>query len=260
MRMTTAITDASLESWERHTQAGFHALSLGRWREASDEWLKSLDEVQTAETSDARRPAALNNSGVASLLESRWSDAKAYFDEARQAWTQVQLHIPELEVPVVGRSSSFHFRLATRHQDAFAASRRQRCAVLCRAALAITDFNAELALDATGRSSPSFENASLVKRALVDAFGPRCPELQLIAESEGSIDGRSMAGHSEFSAAALYGEKAQRVFELLARSMSAALSADYRRLEMATNLTALLSARLLPAHSHIPHHLDGSDE
>lgn len=253
--MTSAITGASLESWERHTQAGFHALSLGLWREAADEWLKSLGEVQTAETSDARRAAAMNNSGVASLLESRWSDAKAYFDEARQAWTQVQLHIPELEVPVVGRSSSFHFRLATRHQDAFAASRRQRCAVLCRAASAITDFNAELALQATGRSSPSCEDMSPTTRALVDAFGPRCPELLLIAESDGST-----AGRSEFSAAALYGEKAQRVFELLARSMSAALSADYRRLEMATNLTALLSARLLLARSHIPAHVDGSDE
>lgn len=259
--MTSAMNDASLESWERHTQAGFHALSCGRWREAADEWLKSIDDVRTAETWDARIAAAMNNSGVASLLESRWADAEVYFDKARQAWTQAQARIPELEVPIVGRSSAFHFRLATRHQEAFAASRRRRCAVLCRAASAITDFNSGLARYAAARSSPSSEDMRAIVCAVVDAFGPRCAELQLIGE-----DDNSMTGPAEIPSAdaartdALYGEKALRVFELQARSMAAALSTDYRRLEMATNLTALLSPRLLRARAGSPSHLDGSEE
>jgi hypothetical protein len=260
--MTSAIGEASLESWERHTAAGFRALSCGLWREAADEWLKSIDDVRSAESWDARRAAALNNSGVTCLLESRWAAAEDYFAKARQAWMQTEARIPELDVPVVGRSSVFHFRLATRHHNAFDANRRRRCAVLCKAASAITDFNAGLvARRAVARSASPCENMSPIVRALVDAFGPRCPELQLIR-----VDDNSVAEPAEIPSArgeetdALYGEKARRVFELKARSMAAALSADYRRLEMATNLTALLSPRLLPACTGSPSHLDGSEK
>ena len=59
---------------------------------------------------------------------------------------------------------------------------------------------------------------------------------------------------------AIYAEKALRARELQGRSMAAALSADYRRLEMATNLTALLSPRLLGANSINPSQLDGTDQ
>jgi hypothetical protein len=252
--MTSAIGEASLESWERHTAGGFRALSCGLWREAADEWLKSIDDVRSAESWDARRAAALNNSGVTCLLDSRWAAAEDYFAKARQAWMQTEARIPDLDVPIVGRSSVFHFRLATRHHDAFDANRRRRCAVLCKAASAITDFNAGLvARHAAARSSSSRLDMSTIVRALVDAFGPRCPELQLIGAEPAEIPS---AGQTD----ALYGEKARRIFELKARSMAAALSADYRRLEMATNLTALLSPRLLTTRTDNPSHLDGLEK
>lgn len=251
--MTSAIDDTSLEIWERHTSAGFRALSCRRWQEAADEWLKSLDDVRTAERSDARLAAATNNMGVASLLEARWAAAERYFDMAREAWAQAQARIPELEIPVTGRSSAFHFRLATRHHEAFAESRRRRCAALCTAASAITDFNAGLARHASGRTSPSSEDPSVIVHAVVDAFGPRCPELKLIGEGDNSS--ATDAAQTD----AIYAEKALRARELQARSMAAALSADYRRLEMATNLTALLSPRLLGASAINPSQLDGTE-
>jgi hypothetical protein len=186
----------------------------------------------------------MNNMGVACLLEARWAAAERYFDMAREAWVQAQARIPLLEIPVTGRSSAFHFRLATRHHEAFADSRRRRCAALCTAASAITDFNAELGRHASGGSSPCSETPSTFVHALVEAFGPRCPELNLIRESDNSV---APAAEITPADAAIYAEKALRAHELQARSMAAALSADYRRLEMATNLTALLSPRLLGA-------------
>jgi hypothetical protein len=256
--MTSAIDDTSLEIWERHTSAGFRALSCRRWREAADEWLRSHDDVRTAETWDARQAAAMNNMGVACLLEARWAAAERYFDMAREAWAQARARIPQLEIPVTGRSSVFHFRLATRHHEAFADSRRRRCAALCTAASAITDFNAGLTRHAAGRSSPSSEATSAIVHALVDAFGPRCPELKLIGESDNSVAGAADTTPADAAQTdAIYAEKALRAHELQARSMAAAFSADYRRLEMATNLTALLSPRLLGASTTNPSQLDG---
>jgi hypothetical protein len=257
--VTSSVSDASLENWERHTQAGFRALSRGLWRQAAEEWQTSFEDLQSAKAWDARVAAAMNNTGVACLLDSNPAAAESHFDKAREAWTQTQARIPELEVPVVGRSSAFHFRLATRHQEAFAAHRRRRCAVLCKAASAITSFNAGLARPASN-SSTAREQMREIAQTLVDAFGPRCPEIQLIGE------GTTTAGPEEITSSAAartnapYGEKAERVFELQARSMAAALSTDYRRLEMATNLTALLSPRLLREIADNTSDLDGTDE
>jgi hypothetical protein len=259
--MTSAIEDTSLEIWEAHTSAGFRALSCRRWREVTDEWLKSFDAVRTAEKSDARLAAAMSNMGVACLLEARWTAAERYFDRAREAWARAEAHIPQLEIPVTGRSSAFHFRLATHHHEAFADSRRRRCAALCTAASAITDFNARLARQASGRSSPSSEPSSAIVHAVVDAFGPRCLELKLIGESDNSIARTDEITPPDAAQTdAIYAEKALRARELQGRSMAAALSADYRRLEMATNLTALLSPRLLGANSINPSQLDGTDQ
>lgn len=257
--MTTAMGEASLESWERHTAAGFRALSRSLRREAADEWAKSIDDLTSTENWDARLAAAMNNAGVGCLLEAKWTAAAGYLGKARDAWARTEAHIPELEVPIVGRSSAFHFRLATRHQDAFAANRRRRCAMLCNAASAITDFNAGVAArhTAAGTSFPG-KDISAIVRALSDAFGPRCPELQLIGARDDATAEIPPAGGEETDA--LYEEKARRVFELMARSMSAALSPDYRRFEMATNLTALLSPRLLPAYAGSPSDIDGSEK
>jgi hypothetical protein len=87
--------------------------------------------------------------------------------------------------------------------------------------------------------------AAAVTRNATDAFGPRCPELKLIENDDSEP---------------LYREKALRAFDLQVRSMAAALSTDYRRLEMATNLTALLSPRLLGVNTTRSPELDGPEQ
>lgn len=259
--MTSSIDDTSLENWERHTSAGFRALSRRRWRTISEEWLQSIEDVRTAETWDARLAAAMNNMGVVYLLEARWTAAERYFDMARESWALAQARIPQLEIPVTGRSSAFHFRLATRHHEAFAGSRRRRCTALCTAASAITDFNAELGRHASGRSSPSSAPPSAIVHAVVEAFGPRCPELKLIGVGDNSSTGAAEITPADAAQTdAIYAKKALRARELEARSIAAALSADYRRLEMATNLTALLSPRLLGVSAIHPSQLDGTEQ
>jgi hypothetical protein len=243
--MTSTIGDASLESWERHTAAGFRAMSHTHWSEAADEWRKAFDHVRASEPWDARRAAGLNNLGVAYLLDARYTEAEDYFDNARDSWARTEAYIPDLDVPVVGHSSVFHLRLATRHHDAFADSRRRRCVQLCAAASAITNFNAALAQRKETSSPLSLEVAAALIRNATDAFGARCPELKLMEN-----------GDSE----PLYREKALRAFDLQARSMAAALSPDYRRLEMATNLTALLSPRLLGLNETRSPKLDGPEQ
>lgn len=152
-------------------------LGKNRPHEAAEAWLGYAGTVHSDETSAPMRAAQLNNAGVACCLMSNLLDAATHFAHAIEEWRHVRADVEAMEVPVGGRSSVFHLRLAMQHHDAFAALKRERLLVLVAAAQAITAYNARL------NSHHEDERENDMMEALSAAFGPECAEVRLLREA-----------------------------------------------------------------------------
>jgi hypothetical protein len=233
-----------MEDWAATTNAGFRAMGASRHRDAAHAWLLAV-EATTAFSGDPRYAAAQTNSGVAYALLGLANDAGAAFNTAESSWTQVLDRLPTLDVPVVGTSSSFHFRLASENLASFAEARRRRYARLCDACLAITRFNALFA----DRSAPP-PKAALAAAActlaplLSDVLGAHSPEMSLLTEGASAL---------------AYAEKVA-CFDRRSRSMTAALSDECLHLETAVSLTALIAPGLFASETSIDGAAPGARE
>jgi hypothetical protein len=226
---------SEMEDWAATTTAGFRAMGASRHREAAHAWLLAV-EATTALSGDPRYAAGQTNIGVAYALLGLANEAEAAFNTAESSWTQVLDRLPELDVPVVGTSSSFHFRLASENLASFAEARRRRYARLCDACLAITRFNALFADRAAPQPKAALAAAARTLAPLLsDVLGSRSPEMSLLTEG---------------ASASAYAEKVA-CFDRRRRSMTGALSADCLHLETAVSLTAMIAPGLFASEASI---------
>lgn len=220
--------------WTNRTIAGFHAMSVSRREEAARCWVSVAEALRPAGPSDPRYAACQSNAGVGHILLFQQAEAEAALGEAERSWMLVLSNVGILDVPVVGTSSSFHFRLASQNLPAFTEARRRRYAKLCEAALGMTRFNS-LCARAMASAQDDVEAARRsLKILLSDILGPGAPELRLLADAPASVGGESSPYAEKISA-----------FRLKQRSMAEALSDDCQRLEDAVALTALITPHLL---------------
>jgi hypothetical protein len=145
-------------------------------QQAAEAWLGYAVTVPSEDTLEPMRAAQDNNSGVACCLMSNMRDAATHFARAQDEWRNVRAHVEAMDVPVAGRSSVFHLRLAIDHHDAFASLKRERLLALISAAQAITAYNARLNLHHENWCDPDMIDA------LSTAFGPECAEVRLLRE------------------------------------------------------------------------------
>lgn len=207
---------------------GFIALGNGDAIAAAQLWLEALlREPDSAPL----RAAVHNNAGVAFFIGSKAAEAARQFAQAEQSWSQSLEGIASLDVPIGSRSSVFHLRLAMDHQEAFTALRRRRLLEACAAAQAITRLNARLVL-----GEPAKYAAANDAEALSAAFGPECPELQLLRADMSSAD-----------VGAAYRRKAEQLVE----NVTPARPGFTGELECAARLTALLHPALLASRAEI---------
>ena len=87
------------------------------------------------------------------------------------------MSIEHADVPLAGRGSVFHLRLAMQHHDAFAQLKRQPLLDLCTAGSAITSCNSALARAPTERAADHRDLIALITATL----GPDCAEVQLLS-------------------------------------------------------------------------------
>ncbi|MFN3623050.1 MAG: hypothetical protein ACK4TP_03225 [Hyphomicrobium sp.] len=226
-----------LQEWIQSSAKAFAALAEGRMPMAAELWLRAAEQIALAHASAPLRAAAHNNAGVAFLLRSQVREAADHFSEATRLWGRAYAHVESLDVPIAGRSSVFHLRLAMQHHEAFAELRRRRFLDVCIAARTITQYNAQLGgLDSRGDRDALEADQSIIG-VIAAALGPECAEVHLLREED-------VAQSAAVRAA--YRSKADRLMRRVAGSYVHA--AGYRAdLDCAAQLTALLHPTLLPA-------------
>jgi hypothetical protein len=226
--------EAGLKSdWSAKILAGIGALSRGEPNEAIAHGLASFAHLEPETPGDPRRAATHANLGVGYLLLRDPTEAAAAFRAAETSWLDTIETLPTLDFPIVGRSSSFHFRLASRNVTAFQETRRKRYEDLCRACLAITRFNRMFA-DRRSLNRETVEtSARKLAQLLSCVFGPRAPDVRTLTSlfATGACDKKD--GISPYS------EKAAE-FESRMQATSALLPEACRNLEAATALTTLI--------------------
>lgn len=227
------------DDWIGRTVSGFAAMAAGRLELASRYWLHALSETEHQGASVPLRAAAQNNAGVAYLLTSQIGKACETFSVAEGLWNMTAAHIEAAELPLAGRSSSFHLRLAMHYQEVFAALPRQRYACMCAAALALTKLNARQALRVGGERSNADAGDRGAIAALADAFGQRCPDIAILQDALDEATG----GAATDRAYAAY--RAKSAYPNGGQAPDAnALCTD---VDAAAHLTALVHPGLLPA-------------
>ena len=166
--------------WERHTVEGWRAAHQGKRSAAAVNWLMALKFATKFAMDDPRRAAAFHNAGVALLIARRHECALRSFLTARDQWEAVATWIEGIEIPLSGRGSTFHFRLATQHGDAFTQALRQRYITMCHGAAAITSILLRLAELCTPDISSSLVSLERHRSAVAAAFGESCLESQFL--------------------------------------------------------------------------------
>ncbi|MTD94391.1 hypothetical protein GIW81_08595 [Hyphomicrobium sp. xq] len=232
------------DDWMGITAAGFAAMAEGRLDDAAKQWQQAAREVGREGASDPLGAASYNNAGVAHLLASDAHRAQEKFCEAERLWGKSRAQIESAEIPIAGRSSVFHLRLAMEHHEAFAALRRRKHTLICAAACAITKFNARLAHSvADGTLGNAKADQSLIP-TLSAAFGPSCVEIMILRDA--LADGDSSPTTATFAA---YRAKGARLAEPSTHTYvdSDRICAD---LDCAAQLTALMHPGLLSAPSN----------
>lgn len=169
--------------------SGFAAIAQNRIEAASLHWLEAVSIAEREALPDPLRAVAHNNAGVARLLRSELNGARVCFVKAEGLWRSTSVQVANADVSLAGRSSAFHLRLAARHQEAFAALRRQRYVRMCVAAVAITKFNTRWTLQGDVEQGWIDPGESHLIASLSDAFGPRCADIAIVREAIENLDG-----------------------------------------------------------------------
>lgn len=219
----------ALNGWLEATIAGFGSMAASDTANAASHWLTARGALQVAAHNDPRRAASQTNAGAAHVLLRQSCDADAMLADAERLWTQLLGFTASADVSVPGRSSAFHFRLASTNLEAFQNVQRRRLARLCEAGLTITRFNRLLA--SAGPSACGAVAASVASQ-LADFLGPHTPEVHLLSTA--------LQPSSETSAAdSIYADKVAAL-EAKRAAMSEPAADEAGLLEAAVALTVLL--------------------
>jgi hypothetical protein len=232
--------------WAAKILAGINALSRGAPCEAVAHGLASFAHLEPERPGDPRRAATHANLGIGYVLLEDWAKAESAFRAAEQHWLDAIETLATLDFPIVGRSSSFHFSLASRNVPAFQDTRRRRYENLCHACLAITRFNRMFAERPAPKRETVETSARKLTAVLSGVFGPRAPDVRALTCVFANAADDNANGVSP------YAEKSAE-FESRMEAMSALLPEACQNLEAATALTAViaLDAELHPL-LHVP--------
>lgn len=180
--------------WLDLTTSGLAALAREDIGEAAELWLGTAGLEHHAVLPEPQKAAALNNAGVAHLINADPHEALACFKQARRHWAKAEKALEAEPMDAPAANSVFHLQLAMQHHDAFARLRREQSVRLCRTARAVTCFNRFTAM----RGSIREEHLALLASALSETLGPRCAQLEIVAAHANSGARAACAAHAPY--------------------------------------------------------------
>ncbi len=221
------MVSSSSEDWEVVTAKAFSCLATGRHEDAAA-LLVRLETELDAEASPPLRAAVHNNAGLAHLIRDHSQKAASAFETAASLWKQTLLSVRETEVPISGRSSSFHLMLAARHHSAFAELRRRRVMELLDTATQMTELNRNPLWRERGVQASEFLSK------VCEAFGPNCAEAVI------ARDRLAPCGQDGGVDPSPYSIKSERILGLARRALSGEEADICADVERAAHLTGLV--------------------
>jgi len=163
-----------LNRWLPVTVSASWAAKSGRPRVAALLWEKAYASSFCFPESDPRRAAALHNAALGQLILGDRQKARELLTAARRQWQRAESWVLKTDLPLVGRSTSFHLLLAANNSEAFLRLHREKYLKLCAAAASITE-----AIFYYIDSSPALHSDT---RRLIgelrEAFGEECSEVR----------------------------------------------------------------------------------
>ena len=228
----------------KSTAEGLASAAAGALDAAAVHWLRAAQQAAAGSLSTSLRAATENNAGIANLLQGEPHAAQARLACADALWGEVRQSIVASEVPIAGRSSVFHLRLAMEHHERFTALRRQRHLDVCDGARAIGQSNALVASQGAG----AIGGDARLMAMLSSAFGPHCPEMALLGAIEVPIT----------SVLAVYGRKAATLREARRAYPVHGAPSLLADLDLTAQMTVLVHPSLLRAQ--IPPTPSGADD
>jgi hypothetical protein len=202
-------------------------MSASDIHKAARHWLDASHALLPSTRNNPLRAASQNNAGAAYVLLRQTLDAEAALADAERCWMQLLGAIATADIPISGRSSAFHFSLASQNIDAFQNAHRRRYSRLCEAGLAITRFNRLLA---SAEPSASAAVVPALASQLADLLGPQSPEVRLLLATP-ALSPETGAADSHY---------ADKIAAFASRRAPMPSPDDWQRLEVAVALTALL--------------------
>jgi hypothetical protein len=162
--------------WLPCTLSASHAAKTSRSHLAPLFWQKAYAFSLQLPADDPRRASALHNAGFAHLVLGDRQTSLELFGRARRQWQRAEAWVRSADIPLSGRSSSFHMLLAAKNSEALIRLRRETYLRLCEGAAAITD-----AISQHFDIAPNSRDAAPKHvRALRDAFGDECAEARVL--------------------------------------------------------------------------------
>lgn len=160
-------------NWVKSSADGFAALNSLRFADAAEHWLIALPLA----SGDPWHAAAQTNAGTAFALCGDTHRAERSLRDAELSWAEHAQKLESAETDIPGRSSAFHFALASRNMAAFQSIHRRQLDRCCEAGRTIARFNRHVACE--GRL-PCADELNTLSTSLGDTLGPRAPAVRML--------------------------------------------------------------------------------
>jgi hypothetical protein len=165
-----------LDRWLAFTLDALRAAKASKLLSAAQLWERANGAASAFAAHDPRRAAALHNLALSEIIAARKSNALTTLAAAQRQWQAAQQWTSELDLPLSGRSTTFHLLLAAGNSEALLHLRREKYLNICVGAASITKSIVRY-IGSKGDANNALTDLENDAEALQLAFG-KCAEAQ----------------------------------------------------------------------------------
>ncbi len=165
-----------MDRWLAFTLAALRAAKASKLLTAAQLWERANGAASAFAAHDPRRAAALHNLALSEIIAGRKNDALTTLAAAQRQWQAARQWILESDIPLSGRSTTFHLLLAAGNSETLLRIRREKYLNICTGAASITKSVIHYAGSKRDPNNPLIDLKNHIE-ALHLAFG-KCAEAQ----------------------------------------------------------------------------------
>lgn len=192
------------EQWETLCYEAQRAYLGGNTDQAIRHWEDSFKVLKDIPEGDPRNIANQNNAGVVYFLTNTFDQCVRALSQTIPGWQNARNWTQSMTVDGTAKSSLFHQRLESRHQDSFNDLSRERYRQWIDGAESITAFNLAVVQIRQNKKAEGIRQLSNALKLREQTFGPANPELSLMrkvmaqyAEEADTTAGNENTGKTE---------------------------------------------------------------